>query len=129
MSQVTAQTSKKAPSPQAQESKRIREQIKSLAQQKKDLEAKLKTLAPANEPKRKLVWTDSMKVAKSIAENIRNGTKKADMGEFRSKCAKVVSLKDLKELTLAQVIAVAKEADALMETMPKPTKEPKEGSA
>ena len=122
---------KKAPSPEALERKKIKDQIISHKQGIKDLEAKLDSLTPEKQPKRKIVLSETMKLAQTQdkkTEELGNEDRLKLPAGFMSACAKIVVIHDLKKLTRQQVESVAKSSLALLSSglIPKPEKKEKE---
>lgn len=139
MSQQSIEEPKKTSFPEALEKKQLKEKKTVLLEQIKQLDEKLAAFAPKKKVKEKIVLTDTMKLAQTVGKHI-NETKKTKEGNlvqklipskklFRSKCNVIVSYNDVEnELIRTDVENVAKQALALLETMPKTKKADNSGT-
>lgn len=127
---------KKAPTPEALEKKRLKEQKASLQEQIKQIDEKIVSLIPKKRAKGKVVMTANMTFARNVGNYLKQVRKTKDgktvpklvasKMNLRKACNAITNLNDVeKELERYQVENVAKEALALMEEMPKPERKAK----
>lgn len=136
MSTVQETKPKRAPSPEALERQKIKEQKASHVAAIKSLDEQLARLAPKKKVKGKVVLTPTMTLAKNVSKALTETRKTKDgkivpkmvasRTEFKKACNTITGLNNVEtELKRFQVEGVVREGLAVLEKMPKPEPKPR----